>query len=379
MTTGQAKIIIKDQSNLDVNGTTANVATNQADLTASSNVEDQDIRPRSVTCMHLFAQDGIFYGALKAGTIFVGTGGVIISSSADGGTPTTGVIISASQIILKNAGVDTVMLDGTTGAFTLQSAASGARVELTGANGLGVYDASGERVRVNTSGVKITATNDTPGVAERLNFENDSDAYESSAWVGVGASSTTGIFTMLNNSADFGPSHSDLTGQITMYPVNIGDGDNMFIQIANDDVSIGLGKLYVSVTGNFSATNYAAIASTWTPSWTCSGSMTISSVSLSYARYWRVGPVVHCQVRATFTLGGTASSDIYFTLPVTAQSTVAAGGFVGPAYLYGLYSDAAGLVMYYDSSNAVIVNGGLAAMTTGASKTVMVEFSYIPA
>jgi hypothetical protein len=152
MTTGQAKIILKDQSNLDVNGTVANVATNQADLAAASNVEDQDIRPRSVTCMHLFAQDGIFYGALKAGTIFVGSGGVIISSSADGATPTTGVIISTSQIILKNAGVDVVMLDGATGAFTLQSAASGARIVLT-ASGLEAYNSGGAKtVDINNDG-----------------------------------------------------------------------------------------------------------------------------------------------------------------------------------------------------------------------------------
>lgn len=63
----------------------------------------------------------------------------------------------------------------------------------------------------------------------------------------------------------------------------------------------------------------------WTPTYTASGLMTISSVTTTYAKYFKLGNLVFFQLEATGTTGGVASTDIYFTLPVNAIQ--AAGTF----------------------------------------------------
>ena len=56
---------------------------------------------------------------------------------------------------------------------------------------------------------------------------------------------------------------------------------------------------------------------TWTPTVTASGSMTVSSVSFTLNEYLRIGPLVFFQIHCTLTLGGTLSSVVYFTVPVS--------------------------------------------------------------
>ena len=143
MTTGQAQVTIKDQGSLDLSGVTANAGLYGSASLASS-VNGQDIYPLSVTTDHLYASNAVIYGILKAGSVYVGSGGVTISSEEDGATPTTGVFISSSQIILKSSGVDVVTLDGTDGSFTLQSAASGARIVIY-ETGLECYNSGGTK------------------------------------------------------------------------------------------------------------------------------------------------------------------------------------------------------------------------------------------
>lgn len=53
----------------------------------------------------------------------------------------------------------------------------------------------------------------------------------------------------------------------------------------------------------------------WTPSWSAAGAMTISSVSLNTARYYTLGKSFTFFVDSIFTLGGTASNAVIFTLP----------------------------------------------------------------
>ena len=59
---------------------------------------------------------------------------------------------------------------------------------------------------------------------------------------------------------------------------------------------------------------------TWVPSYSASGSMTYTSVTTTKARYMLVGKTFIYELRASGTTGGTASSTITFTLPVTLQS-----------------------------------------------------------
>lgn len=118
MSTGQAPIKFKSGNALDTSDVVSNVATNLADIENASNVDGLDIYPRTVTTEHLFAADGSFSGYLRAGAVFVGSGGVTISSEADGDTPATGLYLDSSKLILYKSSAATVTLDGTTGDAT---------------------------------------------------------------------------------------------------------------------------------------------------------------------------------------------------------------------------------------------------------------------
>jgi hypothetical protein len=55
----------------------------------------------------------------------------------------------------------------------------------------------------------------------------------------------------------------------------------------------------------------------YTPTVTASGSMTVSALSILSAQFLRVGPICDVSIRLTLTLGGTAGSFIFVTLPVS--------------------------------------------------------------
>lgn len=195
MTTGQAPIIFKNESNLDTSDTLSNVATNQADLAAQSNVDGLDIYPRTVTCGHLFAADGSFSGHLNAGTIYVGSGGVTISSAANGATPATGLFLSSSQLIMYKSSVATFTLNGTTGEFTIQTAASGARLILD-ANGIEAYNGSAVKT-FDLNSADGTFTLQTAASGARLVLNGDGiEAYNSSSVKTVDINSADGTFTL---------------------------------------------------------------------------------------------------------------------------------------------------------------------------------------
>lgn len=59
---------------------------------------------------------------------------------------------------------------------------------------------------------------------------------------------------------------------------------------------------------------------TWTPNYTQSGLMTISSTSTTSARYARVGKIIHFNINFSGTLGGTADAAVSFSPPVTAAT-----------------------------------------------------------
>jgi hypothetical protein len=181
VSTGQEQILMTDTSALDTSLATSNIAENQAALegTAIPNIDGLDVRPHSVTTEHLYAADGTFHGELKAGTIFVGADGVVISSSEGGATPSTGLILTDTVLKLRYGGADTVVLDGRTGqmsatSFLLQTAASGARLE-AGQAGVLIYDSDEAlRTELKATGLRIIA--DDPATitgAQRVTFVAD--------------------------------------------------------------------------------------------------------------------------------------------------------------------------------------------------------------
>ena len=60
---------------------------------------------------------------------------------------------------------------------------------------------------------------------------------------------------------------------------------------------------------------------TWTPTYGASGSMTFGTVTTNKAVYRREDNIVWIYLQADGTTGGIASTDITFTLPVTAIAT----------------------------------------------------------
>ena len=54
----------------------------------------------------------------------------------------------------------------------------------------------------------------------------------------------------------------------------------------------------------------------WTPTFSASGSMTISNLSITEAKYMLIGKTCFFYLRAQFTIGGTVSTLVYATAPV---------------------------------------------------------------
>ncbi len=64
----------------------------------------------------------------------------------------------------------------------------------------------------------------------------------------------------------------------------------------------------------------------WTPSYGAAGSMTYTSVTTDYAKYFKFGKWIIFRIKATGTTGGTASNYVTFSLP-TAPATAAIAQF----------------------------------------------------
>lgn len=97
---------------------------------------------------------------------------------------------------------------------------------------------------------------------------------------------------------------------------------------------------------------------TWTPTFSCSGSMTFTNTTIHFAKYFIIGDLVFFQLKAEGTTGGTASTAIYFTFPTTAESSSGTpfsanyidggGARVGTSYQV---DSTKGAVLHYDLSN----------------------------
>lgn len=98
---------------------------------------------------------------------------------------------------------------------------------------------------------------------------------------------------------------------------------------------------------------------TWTPTITASGSMTVSSVTVQGAIYLRVGPIVYFTLEATFTLGGTASTTVYISPPITIDNTAGlTTTFIAYQYNGSTWSAAFGYCSSANVNFQVTPNGG---------------------
>lgn len=83
-----------------------------------------------------------------------------------------------------------------------------------------------------------------------------------------------------------------------------------------------LATLLETLDADITAVTTAFTPTTWTPTFTCSGSMTIASITNPKAQYITFGKMTWLDLAVTAsTLGGTANTTILFTLPATAQDS----------------------------------------------------------
>lgn len=126
-----------------------------------------------------------------------------------------------------------------------------------------------------------------------------------------------------------------------------------------------------SIEGIFTST-FPATWSSWTPTYSASGSMTFTTVTTQYGRYLQIGKLVFFQLWASGTTGGTANTTISATLPIAAAATVTvpiAATVFDATYSLGLaFATNAGVV---DVSKSAGGNWAL-----GASKSIFVGGFY---
>lgn len=102
---------------------------------------------------------------------------------------------------------------------------------------------------------------------------------------------------------------------------------------------------------------------TWSPTLSATGSMTLSSIVTDRAQYIRRGAFCVLRLQANFTTGGTASNGIKFTLPVnSADDEYSAGGWVVDAskvagYVTFNVSTTTAAMYKYDASNFALAAG----------------------
>lgn len=104
----------------------------------------------------------------------------------------------------------------------------------------------------------------------------------------------------------------------------------------------------------------------YSPTASGSGSMTISSLVINYAKYKRVGNLIYWIVSISFTTGGTASLSVFVSSPTTMDSAsyeTGSGTFVDTGNAMGAFAYAANTTTFtcrkYDASNWGLGSGRL--------------------
>jgi hypothetical protein len=120
--------------------------------------------------------------------------------------------------------------------------------------------------------------------------------------------------------------------------------------------------------------NHGGGWATWTPTYGATGSMTFTSVTTVYAKYQRHGKRVRGIINANGTTGGTASTGLTFTLPVTAANTDS-GGALGHCVI-GEAGTVAGFMRWSSTTVAICERYDQANISLAAGRALSGQFEY---
>lgn len=125
--------------------------------------------------------------------------------------------------------------------------------------------------------------------------------------------------------------------------------------------------VYLILTGDLKTKSFTAI----TPTITGAGGMSVSSQVINVARYKVVGGLVFLELNVNFTLGGIASTDILFSVPLLPSYS---GGGLG---LITDSSQVTGLITYIgDNPVFTIKRFDGANWSLGSSRNITISMTY---
>ncbi len=117
---------------------------------------------------------------------------------------------------------------------------------------------------------------------------------------------------------------------------------------------------------------------TWSPTVTASGSMTVSSLSVNQAQYKRYGPFIHFHVSCTFTLGGTASTQINVSVGLAGVTHNVNCAFACSAdeNIAGTATAVNNARWRYDGTNLIVFKPGGVNWSLGANAAININGHY---
>lgn len=146
-----------------------------------------------------------------------------------------------------------------------------------------------------------------------------------------------------------------------------------FVRSISDTSSVDLAVSAGDLTANV-LTDYSG---TWTPVVTASGSMTVSGLTISLARFFVLGSTTFFDLTLLFTLGGTQSTAVYVTLPNTAVTAGNQAAFPANVSDNGGAKPGSGWRPYEsDLTKLVVFLPAVANWTLGAGASINIQGRY---
>lgn len=184
-----------------------------------------------------------------------------------------------------------------------------------------LYDSGNSCFRVlnsedySTATSSISAAGTTQGTATSL-------ASTVSVVSTVTAGATDGVILRATSPGLLRPVFNDDTGDILKVYPPTGGQINTLATNAAYSMPPNTRAIFASLGSNAwkSLLGFPEVFTSWTPTYSASGSMTFTSVTTRFAYYIQLGKIVIFMLNAGGTTGGTASNELRATLPVTAAA-----------------------------------------------------------